>query len=199
MVSGIRARAIPCGSQVTLGRIPVWAGRVRTFPAVITALPHRQEHWPGTEKRKERNETCRDQLRRITSTRRRAGCCATAAGPALARSRCALSPIAACPAKPRSGGRLVWAPCSRMTCRTVGGLRSSWSSRKACFQPQRVKGLGREVGEVRGDDGLSTALDRRRVEHGPPRLLARRVRCKVRALGASARMPGLRCRWRCSS
>jgi hypothetical protein len=30
-----------------------------------------------------------------------------------------------------SGGLLVWAACSRITCRMVGGVRSSWSRRKS--------------------------------------------------------------------
>lgn len=40
------------------------------------------------------------------------------------------------PATGRNSGLLVRAACSRMTCRMVGGLRSSWSSRKSSATPR---------------------------------------------------------------
>ena len=73
------------------------------------------------------------------------------------------------PARPRrvarsrgvSGGLRLSAACSRMTCSRVGGLRSSWSSRKSSgWTASRPSGLecgGWEVLRVRGDDALRAA------------------------------------------
>ena len=46
-----------------------------------------------------------------------------------------------------SGGLRLSAACSRMTCRRVGGLRSSWSSRKSSgWTASRPSGLGAAAG-----------------------------------------------------